>query len=151
MTGPQELKGKILDFVALLQAGQSADRPFVEAFSNAGEAEDADASFFPEFIDDFRSETAGILDKVRSTVGRLGRAETVAAQELVEAYRLCHMLKGSSATMGFNRLSYLAHGMERIFEDLRGERLQLTHELVTILQEGMALIDEAIAAMKPPK
>ncbi len=148
MKGPQELKVKIVDFVALLQAGPTADRPFVEAFATAVETEDSDGTFFPEFLEDFRNETAGILSKVRSSIQQMATEPGVEQAVLVEAYRLSHMLKGSAATMGFNRLSYLAHGLERIFEDLREQRLPITKEIVAILQEGIELVDEAIESMK---
>jgi chemotaxis protein histidine kinase CheA len=148
MKGPQALKVKIADFVALLQAGPTADRPFVDAFATAADTEDSDGTFFPEFLEDFRNETAGILAKVRSSIEQMAAQPDVEPTVLIEAYRLSHMLKGSAATMGFNRLSYLAHGLERIFEDLREKRLPISKDIVAILQEGIELVDEAIESMK---
>lgn len=149
MNRVQVLKGNLADFSTLLKSGPMADRPFVEAFTTASEVEDSEASYFPEFLDDFRAETVAIVDKIRASVGELTTLKRIDQPQLAEAYRVCHMLKGSAATMGFNRLSYVAHGLERIFEDLKEKRLQLTPDVIALLGQAFLLLEKVIAGMKP--
>ncbi|MBI4868438.1 MAG: Hpt domain-containing protein [Candidatus Wallbacteria bacterium] len=144
---PIELKARIADFSSLLKGGPLATRAFVEAFGNAVDAEDSEQSYFPEFLEDFKSETGSILDKIRVTVNALASGAAVDQPQLAEAFRFCHMMKGSAATMGFNRLSYLAHGLERAFEELKEKRLSPTNDLVQVLQEGFALVEELLRSM----
>ncbi|MBI3890761.1 MAG: Hpt domain-containing protein [Candidatus Wallbacteria bacterium] len=148
---PEDLKARICDFATLVKEGSFGGRAFVEAFANAGVVEDAEQSYFPEFLDDFRTETSSILEKIRATVHTLVAGTPVESAQIAEAFRFCHMLKGSAATMGFNRLSYLAHGLERAFEELKENRLPTTPDLVQMFQQAFSLVEEVILGIANAK
>src|SRR5699024_7967574 len=48
-------------------------------------------------------------------------------------FRSAHTLKGMAATMGLNTMTKLTHQMENVFELLKDEEVQVTHELITLI------------------
>ncbi len=145
MSEAEDIKKSIIELVDQLKEGPLAEKLFVQSFATARETEDEAASYFPEFFGDFCTESTGILEKVRGIIEELTRSGTdIAPQELAEAFRFCHMLKGSAATMGFNQMSYLAHGLERLFEELKEERAKPTEDVVAALSAGCKLLERSV-------
>ncbi|QGP92801.1 Chemotaxis protein CheA [Neomoorella glycerini] len=52
-------------------------------------------------------------------------------------FRAAHTLKGSSASMGFNRLATLTHRMESVLDLLRQGKLAVSREIIDILLAGL--------------
>ncbi|MEY8291455.1 chemotaxis protein CheA [Carnobacteriaceae bacterium 52-44] len=48
-------------------------------------------------------------------------------------FRSAHTLKGMAATMGLNTMTKLTHQMENVFELLKNQELEVTHELITLI------------------
>lgn len=48
-------------------------------------------------------------------------------------FRSAHTLKGMAATMGLNTMTKLTHQMENVFELLKKQELEVTHELITLI------------------
>ncbi|WP_369018103.1 chemotaxis protein CheA [Thermatribacter velox] len=64
-------------------------------------------------------------------------------QELVQAlFRSFHTIKGSSGSMGFVRLSGLAHTLENVLDRVRNKELEVTPSLVDLLLKGVDMIRE---------
>lgn len=64
-------------------------------------------------------------------------------------FRAAHTLKGSSASMGFNRLATLTHRMESVLDSLRQGRLAVSREIADILLASVDTLrglKESIAA-----
>ncbi|GEA14910.1 chemotaxis protein CheA [Moorella sp. E308F] len=64
-------------------------------------------------------------------------------------FRAAHTLKGSSASMGFNRLATLTHRMENVLELLRQGKLSVSREIIDILLaslDRLRLLKDSIAA-----
>ncbi|WP_258360084.1 chemotaxis protein CheA [Moorella sulfitireducens] len=64
-------------------------------------------------------------------------------------FRAAHTLKGSSASMGFNRVATLTHRMENILELLRQGKIPVSREIIDILLaslDRLRLIKDSIAA-----
>ncbi|MTI84047.1 MAG: chemotaxis protein CheA [Firmicutes bacterium] len=65
---------------------------------------------------------------------------------LQEIFRAAHTIKGSSAVMGYDRMSTLTHQIENLFEQLRQHSLPVTAPLIDTLFEALdtlhALRDE---------
>ena len=68
---------------------------------------------------------------------------------LQEIFRAAHTIKGSSAVMGFTKMSGLTHEIENIFDKMRNNELKPTSELINVLFEALDLLkilrDEIVA------
>lgn len=61
--------------------------------------------------------------------------------ELLQSiFRASHTLKGSSATLGHQRMAQLTHAMENILDKLRKDQLELTTGVVDALFEGLDML-----------
>ncbi|MGM0501564.1 MAG: chemotaxis protein CheW [Bacillota bacterium] len=59
-------------------------------------------------------------------------------QEMInESFRAAHTLKGMAGTMGFDRVSELAHAMENILDKLRNGELSVNTEIINLLFEAV--------------
>ncbi len=54
-------------------------------------------------------------------------------QVLNEIFRIAHTIKGTSGTMGFNRMATLTHDMENVLQVLRSGEVRVTSRLVDLL------------------
>ncbi len=71
-------------------------------------------------------------------------------EAIQEIFRAAHTIKGSSAVMGYEKMSALTHEIENIFDRLRQGRLVVSKELVDTLFEALdtlrALKEEIVAS-----
>lgn len=94
------------------------------------------ASIFesPELIGAFIGEVEEQLQLLENNVVELekngGTAEVV--QEL---FRAAHTLKGSSATMGFEKMKTLTHEMENVLDKIRNGLLEISRPVIDVLFE----------------
>lgn len=56
---------------------------------------------------------------------------------LQEIFRAAHTIKGSSAIIGFDRMSRLTHEMENLFDLMRNQRLGVSKPLMEVLFESL--------------
>jgi two-component system chemotaxis sensor kinase CheA len=68
-----------------------------------------------------------------------------------EIFRCVHTLKGMSATMGFDKLSHLAHEMEDLLDELRNLRKKMTSETIDALFQGVDLLGQLFDEIKSNK
>ncbi|WP_338833955.1 Chemotaxis protein CheA [Moorella humiferrea] len=64
-------------------------------------------------------------------------------------FRAAHTLKGSSASMGFNRLATLTHRMENVLDLLRQGKMAVTREIIDVLLaslDRLRLLKDGLAA-----
>ena len=59
-----------------------------------------------------------------------------------EIFRSAHTIKGSSAVMGYDKMTGLTHEIESLFDQIRQNRLQITPGLVDVLFEAMDTLTE---------
>lgn len=59
---------------------------------------------------------------------------------LQEIFRAAHTIKGSSAVMGYDRMSQLTHEMENLFDRLRQGTLEISEELIDLLFESLDVL-----------
>lgn len=59
-----------------------------------------------------------------------------------EIFRSAHTIKGSSAVMGYDRMTRLTHEIESLFDEIRHHRLEITPGLVDVLFEAMDTLTE---------
>ncbi|GAF26454.1 chemotaxis protein histidine kinase and related kinases [Moorella thermoacetica Y72] len=104
------------------------------------------------------SQYLGIfLDEAEEQLQQLDEAvvqleQTPDDQELLNTiFRAAHTLKGSSASMGFNRLATLTHRMESVLDSLRQGKLTVSREIIDILLasvDTLRALKDSIAAGK---
>ncbi|WP_027363362.1 chemotaxis protein CheA [Desulfotruncus alcoholivorax] len=63
--------------------------------------------------------------------------QQVTPEVIQEIFRAAHTIKGSSAVMGYDKMTELTHNIESLFDEIRHDRLKITGELVDILFEAM--------------
>ena len=68
-----------------------------------------------------------------------------------EIFRCVHTLKGMSATMGYDKLSHLAHEMEDLLDELRNLRKKMTTETVDALFQGVDVLEQLFDEIKANK
>ncbi|MBO8129213.1 MAG: chemotaxis protein CheA [Peptococcaceae bacterium] len=54
-----------------------------------------------------------------------------------EIFRAAHTIKGSSAIMGYDKMSALTHEMENLFDRIRQGELRVTSEMIDVLFEAL--------------
>ncbi len=62
-----------------------------------------------------------------------------------EIFRLMHTLKGSSATMGFNKLSKMCHALENLLDSVRSEKAKVTENLIDLVFMGIDRLNDVIS------
>ncbi len=77
-----------------------------------------------EYLQTFLDETEEQLDDLVETMLALER-QSSSQNELNEAFRLIHSIKGSAGMMGFDNITVLTHHLESHFERLRSGLAQL--------------------------
>ncbi len=94
------------------------------------------ASIFesPEMIGAFIGEVEEQLQLLENGIVELERnGET--AEVIQELFRAAHTLKGSSATMGFEKMKNLTHEMENVLDRIRNGLLEISRPVVDVLFE----------------
>ncbi len=59
-----------------------------------------------------------------------------------EIFRSAHTIKGSSAVMGYDKMTELTHEIENLFDEIRHNRMEITPNLVDVLFEAMDTLTE---------
>ena len=79
----------------------------------------------------FREEAREILVELESALLELN--ENSGNKELVgRVFRALHTIKGSGAMFGFDELAAFTHSLETVFDEVRGERLSVSSELIDL-------------------
>ena len=63
----------------------------------------------------FLYETTTLLDQLEELLMTTEKEESIGSDEINQIFRIMHTIKGSSAMMGFDNLSVLAHKAEDMF------------------------------------
>jgi two-component system chemotaxis sensor kinase CheA len=95
----------------------------------------------------FLSESQEYLSSINNCLVKLEENPADSAS-LNEIFRCVHTLKGMSATMGYEKLTQLSHGMEDLLDDLRNKRKKLTSEIIDILFAAVDIIEQLFAEIK---
>jgi two-component system chemotaxis sensor kinase CheA len=106
-----------------------------------GEGKVADSFDMERYLAVFLEEVEEHLQNLEEGLVSLERDPQ--NQELVQAlFRSFHTIKGSSGSMGFVRLSGLAHTLENVLDRVRNKELEVTPSLVDLLLKGVDMIRE---------
>lgn len=90
----------------------------------------------PEELKIFLEEVEEHLQTLEEDLVKLEKEEE--PQDLLQGiFRAAHTLKGSSATIGHQRMANLTHAMENILDKLRKDQLTVSSELMDVLFEAL--------------
>ncbi len=65
-------------------------------------------------------------------------------EQLKEAFRAVHSLKGMAGTMGYNHVTTIAHGLENFMEDFKTFDREPSPEIVDLLFEAVDLLQDSL-------
>ena len=80
-----------------------------------------DASMEP-MLDMFIFETTTLLEQLDAIILEAEKAKTFSEDNVAEIFRIMHTIKGSSAMMGLDAVSHLAHSVEDMFFIIREDQ-----------------------------
>ncbi len=96
-----------------------------------------------KYMDSFVSEAEEHLQTFNQSLLKLEK-DPSNADVINQLFRSAHTIKGISATMGFNRISGLAHEMEDVLDRLRSGETKATPELVDMLLGCVDVLEASI-------
>jgi two-component system chemotaxis sensor kinase CheA len=99
----------------------------------------SDAEYLQTFVD----ETGEQLDDLTEVLLVLER-EPENAEELNEAFRLIHSIKGAAGVMGFDHISVLTHHLENRFETLRAGVARLDERTMNLVLRSIDFLRECV-------
>lgn len=101
-----------------------------------------------EVIDIFVAEAREQADRIAQALLTMEQQPSSIPKEIEELYRQAHSLKGSSASLGVEELSQLAHHFESALLPVRRQRGQLTAELVDLGLQAMDAVKLRVAGLQ---
>ncbi|GAW92898.1 chemotaxis protein CheA [Calderihabitans maritimus] len=97
---------------------------------------DFDVSQYLSIFLDEVEEQLQILDENILRLEQEGKGQDL----LNNIFRAAHTLKGSSASMGFEKMATLTHEMENVLDKLRNGELEVTREIIDLLLECLDIL-----------
>ncbi|MBQ4310650.1 MAG: chemotaxis protein CheA [Oscillospiraceae bacterium] len=70
-------------------------------------------------VDTYMFETSSLLEQLDQILMKTENENSFGSEEINEIFRIMHTIKGSSAMMGLNNMSHLAHAVEDMFYIIR--------------------------------
>jgi chemotaxis protein histidine kinase CheA len=129
------------------QGGEHKDRAYVVSLNTALTATDNCEPMYKEFFGDFYDEAVTFINAMKTYIAEF-RAGKFDQTSVYESFRLSHMVKGASATMGYKVISALSGGLEHMFSDARENKLALTPPLIDLVEHTMGLIAQHLEELK---
>ncbi len=102
----------------------------------------------PDDLKVFLQEAEQLLESLDEQVLRLEQ-EGASPESVQEIFRVAHTLKGSSAMLGFERMTALTHAMEDLLDRVRKGTLDITEEIIDALLlslDGLKVLKDGLAA-----
>jgi two-component system, chemotaxis family, sensor kinase CheA len=99
--------------------------------------------------DEFLSEAQELVDGLGRDLLEIDeglKRGKVDAELVNDIFRAVHTLKGLSGLFGATRMSGLSHELEDVLDDLRLGRIELTHSVLDLLFQAVALYGRILAA-----
>lgn len=96
-----------------------------------------------KYVAIFIDESEQTLEELSEQL--LGGQESKNTESLLT---VCHRLKGSAASIGLHRIAHVAHRMEDLLQDLRGQKTELSAVMADAMLAAVDAIRAYIAALK---
>ena len=97
------------------------------------------SQYLSVFVDEAKENLQGLNDAILKL-----ESDPNSQDAVNEIFRLMHTLKGSSATMGFSKMSKICHALESHLDKVRSGKMKVTENLVDLLFSGIDMLNEAI-------
>lgn len=95
----------------------------------------------------FFEETADHLENLNDAIMELESNPT--SSELIDSiFRSAHTLKGMAATMGYESMTKLTHKMENIFQLVKDQEIEVTHQVISLILESLDCLDTIVEDLK---
>ncbi|MDD5730992.1 MAG: chemotaxis protein CheA [Candidatus Omnitrophica bacterium] len=95
----------------------------------------------------FLSESLEYLNVINNCLVKL-EDNPADLESLNEIFRCIHTLKGMSATMGFEKLTQVAHQAENLLDELRSQKRKVTTEIIDILFAAVDILERLTEEVK---
>jgi two-component system, chemotaxis family, sensor kinase CheA len=99
--------------------------------------------------EDFLSEAQEIVETLSRDLLLLEQAQKEGRSDpdlLNDVFRAVHTLKGLAGMFGLSSLAHLAHTLENLLDDLRLGRVDISHETLDVLFDGVERIQRILAS-----
>jgi len=103
-----------------------------------------------DYLRTFMDETDEQLDELVEVLLVLER-EPDSVEELNEAFRLIHSIKGAAGMMGFDNITGLTHHLESRFETLRGGLTRLDEQTMNLVLRCIDFLRECLERLRNGK
>lgn len=104
-----------------------------------------------ELMDVFYQETQNLIDEMKKDLSVLSQGGETRAEEQTERssvlnrlFRDAHIVKSSSASVGFDDLGKLTQSLEKIFKTASHQRQALTSEVISLLSESVRVCQKLL-------
>ncbi|ACJ16686.1 cheA chemotaxis histidine kinase [Thermococcus onnurineus NA1] len=107
-----------------------------------------------QYLDEFLADARDRIDSLSNAILTLekivkeGGSEEEKKAMIDQIFRDAHTLKGTAATMGFMKLSEVAHKMENLFDLVRGGKIEPTPDLIDVLLEFLDVIEGMVDSIE---
>jgi len=102
-------------------------------------------AFEDELLEVFEAQSRELLTEMEARL--LALEEHPEDRESLNAvFRVCHTFKGDARSLELVELGDLAHALEDLLDALRGERIAVSHEVVSLLLSAVDVLRELSAA-----
>jgi len=140
-------RSKAETLVSSMKADQLTHPELLAGVAQAITATDGCDPMYKEFFGDFYDESSLFIRKMATFIGEF-RGGVFSPDSIKEAFRLSHMIKGASATMGYRVISSMSGGIESLFADVKEGRRQLANSAIDQVESVMSLISEHLEELK---
>ncbi|NJE61481.1 chemotaxis protein CheA [Thermococcus sp. 21S7] len=107
-----------------------------------------------QYLDEFLADARDRIDSLSNAILTLekivkeGGSEEEKKAMIDQIFRDAHTLKGTAATMGFMKLSEVAHKMENLFDLVRSGKVEPTPDLIDVLLEFLDVIEGMVDSIE---
>ncbi|QDA31884.1 chemotaxis protein CheA [Thermococcus indicus] len=107
-----------------------------------------------QYLDEFLADARDRIDSLSNAILTLekivkeGGSEEEKKAMIDQIFRDAHTLKGTAATMGFMKLSEVAHKMENLFDLVRSGKVEPTPDLIDVLLEFLDAIEGMVDSIE---
>jgi chemotaxis protein histidine kinase CheA len=129
------------------QTGEHKDNAYVASLANALNAKDKCEPSYLEFFDVYYDEACMFVNRMSTYIAEF-RQGVFTPESISESFRLSHLVKGASATMGYGIISTMSSGLESLFSEMKAGTRTLTPDLIDLVDETMRLIAEHLEELK---
>ena len=113
---------------------------------NAGDLSDDMSDFLQMFLDETEEQLDGLVETMLAL-----EQDSTKKEDLNEAFRLIHSIKGSAGMMGFDSITALTHHLESRFERFRSGTEQLDERTMSVVLRSIDFLRQCNSRLRGRK